>query len=83
MTNGPLDDGEGPDPELEPGRGLDGEARVICPWCGEEVEITLDPGGGQDQEYVEDCEVCCRPWLVHVRLDASGNAEVWVERSGE
>jgi hypothetical protein len=83
MTNPSLDDGEGPDPELEPGRGRDGEARIICPWCGEEVEIALDPGGGPDQEYVEDCEVCCQPWLVRVRLDASGEAEVWVERSGE
>ena len=32
-----------------------------CPYCGESIEIALDPGGGAAQEYVEDCEVCCRP----------------------
>ena len=37
---------------------------VVCPHCGETVEITLDPGSGTEQEYMEDCEVCCRPWQV-------------------
>ncbi|ATR81769.1 CPXCG motif-containing cysteine-rich protein [Pseudomonas sp. FFUP_PS_473] len=31
-----------------------------CPYCGEEFEAVLDLSGG-DQEYVEDCPVCCRP----------------------
>lgn len=31
-----------------------------CPYCGEEVETTVDLSGG-DQEYIEDCQVCCRP----------------------
>jgi ribosomal protein L24E len=35
-------------------------ARVTCPYCGEEIELAVDPGGGSLQEYVEDCEVCCR-----------------------
>ena len=48
----------------------DGAAVVTCPYCGEEVEITLDPGGEEEQEYVEDCEVCCRPWSVTVHYGA-------------
>ena len=60
---------------------LEGAALVTCPYCGEQVEITLDPGGGSVQEYVEDCEVCCRPWQVHVRYKTSGSAEVWLEES--
>ncbi len=48
----------------------DGVADMVtlhsCPYCGAEVEILLDPGGGTTQEYVEDCEVCCRPWQVRV-----------------
>ena len=47
----------------------DTEAEVICPYCGEVVEIGLDPGNGAAQEYVEDCQVCCRPWQVHVHYD--------------
>jgi hypothetical protein len=32
------------------------------------VEISVDPGGGSTQEYVEDCEVCCNPWQVSVQF---------------
>ncbi|MBG8560564.1 MULTISPECIES: CPXCG motif-containing cysteine-rich protein [Pseudomonas] len=31
-----------------------------CPYCGEQVETTVDLSGG-DQSYIEDCQVCCRP----------------------
>jgi hypothetical protein len=55
------------------------EAEVSCPHCGETVIIGLDPGGGSDQTYVEDCQVCCRPWQVHVHYDDDGLARVWLE----
>jgi hypothetical protein len=51
-------------------------AVVRCPHCGETMEIALDPGGGPAQEYVEDCQVCCRPWRVSVRYDDAGDADV-------
>lgn len=57
----------------------DTEARVLCPFCGEPNEIALDPGSGTRQDYVEDCQVCCRPWRVRVRYAEDGAAEVWVE----
>lgn len=56
----------------------DSDAMVVCPHCGETVEIALDPGGGGVQTYVEDCEVCCRPWRVSVRYLGDGAAEVGV-----
>ena len=52
------------------------EAEVVCPYCGETVEIVLDPAGGAQQEYVEDCEVCCRPWKVVVTYGDDGSADV-------
>jgi hypothetical protein len=57
----------------------DTDALVACPWCGEANQIGLDPGSGADQEYVEDCEVCCRPWRVRVRYHGDGSAETIVE----
>ena len=54
----------------------DTEALVQCPYCGEASEIALDPGGGASQEYVEDCQVCCRPWTVYVSYAPDGGAEV-------
>ncbi|MGD8495722.1 MAG: CPXCG motif-containing cysteine-rich protein [Gemmatimonadales bacterium] len=55
---------------------VDSSAFVACPYCGAGVELILDPAGGSVQSYVEDCEVCCRPWQVMVRWDASGTAHV-------
>jgi hypothetical protein len=57
----------------------DTEAEVRCPYCGEVNEITLDPGSGSEQEYVEDCQVCCRPWRVAIHYDLHGEAEVTVD----
>jgi hypothetical protein len=54
-------------------------AEVRCPHCGEINEIALDPGSGNDQEYLEDCQICCRPWLVRVSYLADGTAQVSLE----
>lgn len=54
------------------------EAEITCPHCAAPVVIALDPSGGANQEYVEDCEVCCRPWLVQVHY-AGGSVDVTVE----
>jgi hypothetical protein len=54
-------------------------AEAVCPCCGEPVRLVLDPGGGRRQEYVEDCEVCCRPWNVRVVYREGGGADVRLE----
>jgi hypothetical protein len=51
---------------------------VICPFCGEEVEIYLEPD--VRGSFVQDCEVCCNPWTV--RVVAEGDERyVSVERA--
>lgn len=52
-----------------------GSVQTSCPYCGAAVEVIVDPGGAADQRYVEDCEVCCRPWNVTVRWNGP-HAEV-------
>ncbi|HUF49650.1 MAG TPA: CPXCG motif-containing cysteine-rich protein [Longimicrobiales bacterium] len=52
-------------------------AWLTCPYCGEDIELAVDPGGGAVQEYVEDCEVCCRPLQLTVSWDADGAASVY------
>lgn len=54
------------------------DAVVYCPYCNESVEISLDPGSGPAQQYVEDCGVCCQPWTVSVQYRADGGADVSV-----
>jgi hypothetical protein len=60
----------------------DTEAEVVCPYCGAVVTIGLDPGGGNEQTYVEDCQVCCQPWQIHLRYDRDGSALVELETAG-
>jgi cysteine-rich CPXCG protein len=48
---------------------------ISCPYCGESIEILVDESAG-DQSYIEDCQVCCRPITLSIRLDADGDAQV-------
>ena len=41
-----------------------------CAYCGEINATTVDRSAGRKQEYVEDCQVCCRPNLLHIEIDA-------------
>jgi len=48
------------------------ETTVHCPYCGEPITLLLDPMEA-GSEYVEDCQVCCRPMLVSVVADSEGD----------
>ncbi len=51
---------------------LDSELkRIDCPYCGERIDIVVDLSIEQ-QEYVEDCFVCCRPILMSVTATEDG-----------
>jgi hypothetical protein len=82
-----IDFGRGDDDELDLdadfplGDGTaDMETVVACPYCGAPNDIALDPGSGEEQDYVEDCQVCCQPWQVSVRYDGAGEAIVEVRQ---
>jgi len=57
------------------------EGSYVCPHCGEQIVIPLDRSGGTDQEYVEDCPVCCNPNVIHLEFfDAPDERpRVWAE----
>lgn len=40
-----------------------------CAYCGETNTTFVDISGGSQQSYVEDCQVCCRPNILYVRID--------------
>ena len=44
------------------------ECDVQCPNCGESAGIFVDSSVEQ-QVYVEDCPVCCRPMLLTINCD--------------
>ena len=41
-----------------------------CAGCGEWNETTVDQSAGQSQQYVEDCQVCCRPNVRQISFDS-------------
>jgi prolyl-tRNA synthetase len=53
---------------------------VVCPFCGEEVEIIIEED--VHGSFVQDCEVCCNPWLVRVTHSPDGR-EISVTRPDE
>ena len=63
----------------KPKRGID-EGRYVCPECGELIVIPIDPSAGAEQQYVEDCPVCCHPNIIHVEFFAADEpARLWAE----
>ena len=51
------------------------EQPLDCPFCGEVISVLVDASAGE-QQYVEDCQVCCRPMLVTVSIAANGDVQV-------
>jgi hypothetical protein len=51
------------------------EVRVQCPYCWETFVLLVDASVEQ-QEYVEDCEICCRPIDFDITIDEQGEALV-------
>jgi hypothetical protein len=40
-----------------------------CAGCGEWNSTTVDESGGRKQNYVEDCQTCCKPNVLNVEYD--------------
>lgn len=60
------------------------EERVIeCPYCGETIDVLLDCTNSENQEYIEDCHVCCRPITFHVAMREWGGMTLRVNHENE
>lgn len=55
---------------------------IDCPYCGEPIEILLD-ASVCSQQYIEDCQVCCRPITLRVEIDAEGEPQVHASAENE
>jgi hypothetical protein len=56
---------------------MNDEAFYNCMSCGEEIVVPVDISAGSEQEYVEDCPICCHPNIIHVEVDSDGDVRVW------
>ena len=41
------------------------ETSLSCPYCGEHISVTVELLD-EAQQYIEDCQVCCRPITINV-----------------
>ena len=85
MKQDEIDRRYGLEPVFEPGTeagsdALEGFVEVACPYCNEPITVRVDLSAGA-QAYVEDCQVCCQPMSMSVRLNEDGQLrELLAER---
>jgi transcription elongation factor Elf1 len=53
------------------------EKTIYCPYCGESIEVLIE-AADHDQEYIEDCQVCCRPITFNVNSAMEGDLTISV-----
>ena len=58
------------------------QQKVSCPYCGESIEVLID-GEEVGQEYIEDCQVCCRPITFSISTNFEGELSVSVHDENE
>lgn len=56
------------------------EVYFSCPYCGEKISMLFDPSAAE-QEYIEDCEVCCRPIQISFEVDDGKISDFVADRS--
>lgn len=55
---------------------------IDCPYCGELIEVLIDPQDAE-QQYIEDCQVCCKPITFCIAMSMSGELSVAVYHENE
>ncbi len=62
------------------------ESIISCPYCGEAITILIDElvdETASEQQYIEDCQVCCRPIDFAIAVDPDGSVRVRVASENE
>ena len=58
------------------------EKESCCPYCGESITLLIDETI-KNQEYIEDCEVCCSPIIIQVEINLNEKIYINVKREDE
>jgi hypothetical protein len=58
------------------------EKNISCPYCGEQISILVEDSL-PEQCYVEDCQICCRPIVLDVSVNADGDVTVSARSENE
>ena len=58
------------------------ETSISCPYCGEANDVLIDCSVSE-QEYIEDCQICCRPMTLAVSIFEEGEPVVIARSENE
>ncbi|MBL4831013.1 MAG: CPXCG motif-containing cysteine-rich protein [Aliivibrio sp.] len=51
------------------------EKPIGCPYCGEIIDVLID-SADFEQQYIEDCQVCCRSIIFLILENENGDLTV-------
>lgn len=58
------------------------EKDISCPYCGETIDVVIEILD-DSQEYIEDCQACCRPITFNIDIAIDGSTTVSVHSENE
>ena len=58
------------------------EEEIFCPYCSERISVLIEVSTETD-EYIEDCQVCCRPIVFHIEVDEMGEQSLSVRAEND
>jgi hypothetical protein len=58
------------------------EQTIVCPYCAESISVLIDDSV-HAQQYIDDCQVCCRPIELDVSIDSAGAPAVSAKAENE
>lgn len=53
------------------------EKAIYCPYCGESITVLIN-NEEIGQEYIEDCQVCCKPIILSLSESINGDLSISV-----
>ena len=62
---------------------LEQNSNFDCPYCGAANALFVDVTGGRNQHFVVDCETCCAPILVRLKLSGDEIVSLDIQRENE
>jgi hypothetical protein len=58
------------------------EIEVECPYCGAPFSVLVDTSAG-DNDYIEDCQVCCQPIEFKLQVGSMGEFQLLARREDD
>jgi len=55
---------------------------ILCPYCSSRIDIVVDYSMAH-QEYVEDCQTCCRPILLRINISSEQEVDIDARQENE